>query len=320
MPLQNAKYFKYAFAQNGDINQIPDQSNNKINYYTGFPINYEQNPEQGGEYIYRRDMNGLLNHITQAIKTLQLNGANVWNAEIAADTGYPAGAVVWAIISADGTSIVNTDSFAQNGYFFAPFCSMIDNNKDTITESTVNKTWWLVDGKRLFDVEITLCNKPNYGTKTKLGYLPLGSQDPSLKFSYTDYPRVKYAFDNNMMCEYFTDNGDNTFSIVDIRGYFPRVWNNGGTIDSNRNFETLQNDAIRNITGNLGNGGADAFGIFYPPACGGAFSSTNAYLRYPGISGGNDRGTLASFNASRVVPTATENRPYNFNVKMFIKI
>lgn len=318
MPLQNAKYFKYAFAQNGDINQIPDQSNNKINYYTGFPINYEQNPEQGGEYIYRRDMNGLLNHITQAIKTLQLNGANVWNAEIAADTGYPAGAVVWAMISADGTSIVNTDSFTQNGYFFAPFCSMIDNNKDTITESTINKTWWIVDGKRLFDVEITLCNKSNYGTKTKLGYLPLGSQDPSLKFSYSDYPRVKYAFDNNMMCEYFTDNGDNTFSIVDIRGYFPRVWNNGGTIDSNRNFETLQNDAIRNITGTLAgwtinnrNNPVPTSGLFTASKITGNYSLEGA----PWLDLYN-----VNFNASRVVPTATENRPYNFNVKMFIKV
>lgn len=88
----------------------------------------------------------------------------------------------------------------------------------------------------------------------------------------------------------------------------------------NRQPSSFQQDAIRNITGNLGNGGADAFGIFYPPACNGAFSSTNVRLRYPGISGGNDRGTLASFNASRVVPTTTyENRPYNVAEYHYLK-
>jgi hypothetical protein len=76
-----------------------------------------------------------------------------------------------------------------------------------------------------------------------------------------------------------------------------------------------QNDAIRNITGNLGNiafgGGSSSVGTF-------AIDPREAW-----IFGSGDASKYfiksISFNASNVVPTANENRPVNYAVQYCIK-
>ncbi|WP_018704784.1 hypothetical protein [Anaeromusa acidaminophila] len=85
-----------------------------------------------------------------------------------------------------------------------------------------------------------------------------------------------------------------------MRGY-------GGNSDA---LGVPQGDAIRNITGYTGASLPNAAGWMT-----GAFSraGTGGVGWYQDVSGGT------SFDASRVVPTANENRPINKSVRFLIK-
>ena len=97
-------------------------------------------------------------------------------------------------------------------------------------------------------------------------------------------------------------------NVPDYRGVFLR-----GLGGNSTSLGELQGDAIRNITGNfVVIGGSIAYeGVF----------SQNRH-RYSGSEWGNWGPTpyyLTSFDASRVVPVAVENRPINKAVRYFIK-
>lgn len=108
-----------------------------------------------------------------------------------------------------------------------------------------------------------------------------------------------------------------------IRGYGSQTvaQNNGSTIGitptvhQSGNFGELQGDAIRNITGNF-NADIAAMGVL---STGGAFADLGGV--YYGDSG--DSGVLEarrfSFDSSRIVPTANENRPVNVALLPCIK-
>ena len=78
----------------------------------------------------------------------------------------------------------------------------------------------------------------------------------------------------------------------------------------------LQGDAIRNIIGTFGLEADD-----YPSSnnINGVFYTKKGHI--PGRAGQSDGSTdsLIEFNASRVVPTASENRPINKAIRYFIK-
>ena len=101
--------------------------------------------------------------------------------------------------------------------------------------------------------------------------------------------------------------GSTTFNIPDYRGYFLR--GKGG--NSAADFATAQGDAIRNIAGkfdgNINDNNANKTGPFY------VFSTAAT-----GGDGGGGGGCIG-FDASRVVPTADENRPVNKAINFFIK-
>jgi phage-related tail fiber protein len=108
--------------------------------------------------------------------------------------------------------------------------------------------------------------------------------------------------------------GFNTFNLPDLRGEFIRGWDDGRGVDAGRALGSAQGDAIRNITGTMGmaasgffDGGNGAF----------ALATTTNGQSAPGTSNGmTDDFT---FDASRVVPTANENRPRNIALLACIK-
>lgn len=106
--------------------------------------------------------------------------------------------------------------------------------------------------------------------------------------------------------------GVNTFNLPDLRGEFLRGWDDARGVDSGRAFSSVQADAMRNITGELSlitGGLTSATGVF-----GTSTSQVNHIAT--SVSGTENS---VSFDASRVVPTASENRPRNIALLTCIK-
>lgn len=314
MPITNAPFFKYAFAQNGDKTPIPQDQDpkGKVSYEVGFGGIYSRDPLADGDYILRPDFNQLMFDTTNAIRQMQINGANLWRAEVANNGGYPAGAVVLVKMQMNGVIDSGSD-FVQHLNYYQPFVSMIEANTDEPLAATAYKSWWALDGNPLFGT-ITRLSNAGLTAQTPSGYLEIGGATPNAKYNFNDYPRVKRAIQAGYASEFFTNNNDDTFSIVDLRGRFFRIWSNGGDIDSARTFNTLQGDAIRDFNITIDGNNRD---FLFP--YGGNYwvaPTSNAFIL----------GVLSIYGkpSNAGVPTTSganaENRPYNFNIRMFIKV
>ncbi|MFW5410800.1 phage tail protein [Pectobacterium brasiliense] len=106
--------------------------------------------------------------------------------------------------------------------------------------------------------------------------------------------------------KYGSGNGTTTFNLPDPRGLFPRYADLGKGVDSGRVIGSVQQDAIRNITGTV-----DILGRPVTPT--GVFSvSDSAPAQVSGSTVGVNHETLR-LNAADLVPTASENRPKNIS-------
>lgn len=100
--------------------------------------------------------------------------------------------------------------------------------------------------------------------------------------------------------------------VPDLRGEFVRGWDHGAGDDTGRVLGSSQGDAIRNITGG---------GIRIMQA-GGTANPTGAFvggMRHYAAQGTSSAIVITGFDASRVVPTANENRPKNIALMYIIR-
>lgn len=116
--------------------------------------------------------------------------------------------------------------------------------------------------------------------------------------------------------------GRTTFNLPDLRGEFIRGLDDGRNIDRGRRLGTAQGDAIRNITGKL-DGSAMGSGnqvLEGKMIASGAIGTTYQQRQWSGDQGGwGEQSVSFDFDASRVVPTAGENRPRNVALLACIK-
>lgn len=141
-------------------------------------------------------------------------------------------------------------------------------------------------------------------TGTISGWLPM---------SGGEYSRAQYAQLVNQCPDIIQAGGSaNTFRLPDTRGLFLRALDQNKGIDVNRKIATTQDDAIRNIYGEFGCDDRQTnlqSGAFYS-----GLSPVNT-----SASGGDGTWFKFIFDASRVVPTANENRPKNMAFPVYIK-
>ncbi|HBJ0543432.1 TPA: phage tail protein, partial [Escherichia coli] len=193
-------------------------------------------------------------------------------------------------------------------------------NNDPKFSTTINNA---LSGKQPLDETLThLSGKDVAGLLAYLGLgegsaLPVGVPVPwpsatpptgwlkcnGAPFSAEEYPELAKVYPTN--------------ELPDLRGEFIRGWDDGRGIDAGREILSAQGDAIRNIVGHIscvrrGPEGSDrADGAFRYD------SNWSTKIRSTDLA--DDWGSVVSFDASRVVPTAPENRPrsiaFNFIVR-----
>ncbi|HFJ7262478.1 TPA: phage tail protein [Escherichia coli] len=122
-------------------------------------------------------------------------------------------------------------------------------------------------------------------------------------FSAEEYPELAKVYPTN--------------ELPDLRGEFIRGWDDGRGIDAGREILSAQGDAIRNIVGHIS---CVRRGVRDSDRNDGAFRyDSNWSTNIRGDGAQDDWGSVVSFDASRVVPTAPENRPrsiaFNFIVR-----
>lgn len=101
--------------------------------------------------------------------------------------------------------------------------------------------------------------------------------------------------------------------LPDLRGEFIRGWDAGRGVDAGRAILSAQGDAIRNITGSINAVGGEGGALY--------FKSTPANTSWVHWGGDNTFHDVMSygFDASRVVPTASENRPRNIAFNYIVR-
>ncbi|EJB5737313.1 phage tail protein [Escherichia coli] len=128
-------------------------------------------------------------------------------------------------------------------------------------------------------------------------------------FSAEEYPELAKAYPTN--------------KLPDLRGEFIRGWDDGRGIDAGREILSAQGDAIRNITGTFGDGetAVNASISFY--RADGVFATQKKLRNTIGnttiIADTPNNPYLINFDASRVVPTASENRPRNIAFNYIVR-
>ena len=197
-----------------------------------------------------------------------------------------------------------------------------DDNTSTPSAETLRNDWLIQDGLEVGHAIIDTANRQD-----TLGYLVINQQNYDSVLSFNDYPRVKAMMDNLGATQ--ADNEWGVFKRIndmsfkfnnDKRGYFMRLWSNGGSIDTNRNFQSLQVCGLPNITGEWSSDGGGirsfrALGAYYSRAVSPNYNMSNTSSQY---------GSAIGFDASRVSKIYKNNHkevtPYNFNINLLVKI
>ena len=120
-------------------------------------------------------------------------------------------------------------------------------------------------------------------------------------FSSEKYPKLAKAYPTN--------------KLPDLRGEFIRGWDDGRGVDAGRQLLSSQGDAIRNIEG-FADGG---IGMSFDAIRGAFYDAGTRSARMPNNTTDIGKTDDLVFDASRVVPTANENRPRNIAFNYIVR-
>lgn len=286
------------FAQNGNKNTIPEngtEGKGDASFSLGFPQITETPLSIGGLPPSRKDFNGIFNLLSMFAFFGQSGGKFAWSNKL----NYAPPAVIY-----------------HNGVLW--WCVKENGTDTAVKEPGTDNSYWVTL------VEYLHQNAKTLGLKVGGGGVPIGT---IIIWGYAKNPSEDYGVwldcDGRNVSNYpnlVAAIGSTT--IPDYRGLFLRCQGSqtvAGTVHTSPAVGSKQGDAIRNITGSflvddmmLGHhGAAKPTGAFHE-------GSRYDYDAKSSLSVGEDGGMLL-LDASRVVPTADENRPVNATVRFLIK-
>ncbi|MDE8009149.1 phage tail protein [Escherichia coli] len=120
-------------------------------------------------------------------------------------------------------------------------------------------------------------------------------------FSDSQYPKLALVYPSLL--------------LPDLRGEFIRGWDDGRGVDAGRQLLSSQGDAIRNIEG-LADGG---IGMSFDEISGAFYDVGSRTAKMPNDTTIIGKTDDLGFDASRVVPTANENRPRNIAFNYIVR-
>lgn len=120
-------------------------------------------------------------------------------------------------------------------------------------------------------------------------------------FSDSQYPKLALVYPSLL--------------LPDLRGEFIRGWDDGRGVDAGRQLLSSQGDAIRNIEG-LADGG---IGMSFDAISGAFYDVGSRSAKMPNDTTIIGKTDDLGFDASRVVPTANENRPRNIAFNYIVR-
>lgn len=291
-PIQ-PKFFSTPFAQNGDKNTIAtttDAASGSASLTLGFPKLTETTIQNGGIPPTRKDFNGILYWLSTFCFFLQSGGIFSWSDSV----NYAPPAVVyhdgvlWWCLKANGVESTVAEP-ASDSEYWEPYISYLlrsaeDQGVKLSGAVAVGTIIAWASGKEI---------DSRYGT-----WIECKGQ------SITAYPELVKALGSN-----YAPNYQGMF----LRGNGSQTVN--GTVYTSASLGAFQGDAIRNIKGQFGCDdqviGLGLSGVF----------SVGDKINYDATSSYSSKydAHYAVFDASKVVPTASENRPANRAVRYMIK-
>lgn len=280
------------FAQSGNKNSIPatnDGTSGLASYSLGFPQITETPLSIGGIPPKRKDFNGILNALSTFAFFAQSGGVFTYSA----DANYTKPAVViynnvfYFCIKENGVDSTNGVQYPTETEYWTPFIDYLLNNLTVGTPIGTIIMWASSSNPQDGGVWLD-CDGASFNTETYAElYTLLGSGNvPNLKGLF---PRCVGSQDLSV-----TIDGTTTTQTFD-----------GGSVG------TKSADAIRNITGHHGlddRAFGDIGGAFYKGADSGSLGAA-----------GSDTGAVCYFDASKVVPVASENKPASVSLRFLIK-
>ena len=266
--------------QRGAILPTTPAGDNSASYEQGFPPITMILKSAGGLPPKGQDMNQILYELSALGRWSSTGALNTFDSEFASEiSGYPSGAM---LISDDGERIfINTTEG-----------NLSDPNSNGAGWKDVLSYLGLGEGSAL-PVGVPV---PWPSATPPTGWLKCNGA----AFSAEEYPELAKVYPTN--------------KLPDLRGEFIRGWDDERGVDSGRTLLSSQGDAIRNITGNVG---VYADGLLTYAS--GVFSLGPSSSNKQNPIAGTGANAYATFDASKVVPTANENRPRNITFNYIVR-
>ena len=289
MALEYPKLFPAVFAYSGDttddIPVVPSElGTGNVSYQLGFPpeTSLPLPPKGDGKSVSRSDMNALFKHITQMLMYMQSGGVFVYDQSLS--------------YKAYQSIVVHNNTL---------YICIKDIDAGVEAEPGVDQYSWQL--LMTYLQQTSASQVGNIILRPVMKLPPNAILANGAEVAIDNYPLLyeELGPESAEGCQ------EGFFRVPDLRGYVPRFLDMGRGIDSesDRRVMSYQEDAIRNITGQIGHINNYA-GVTGPQE--GAFQS-HAWGTSVGIKAtvGADNYITIDFDASRVVPTASENRVKN---------